>query len=106
MKRLAVFGIAFVLVLAGEAQAAKDYKVRLTAESAREAVRGTGGYVHACERIAMRRFRCAVTYWKVEHTAEEVEPGRWEEVSATPVSEEATLVVGLFGIRRVQTPNT
>jgi hypothetical protein len=100
MKRIALLGFVLAGLLAGTAQA--GYEVRLPASEARAEVRETGGFVHRCERLAPRRFRCTATYWKVEHTAEEVEPGRWVEVSAVPVAEEATLLVSLTGVRRVK----
>jgi len=98
MKALMVAVLA-TFAFAGTAQA--GYQIRLPAKEARAMVRESGGFVHQCERLAPRRFRCTATYWKTMHVGEEVEPGVISEVYSEPVSEEATLVVGLFGVRRV-----
>lgn len=80
---------------------ALDYGIRLPAKEAVAMAKRTGAAVHHCRRLGDQRFRCEVTYWKILHTAEEVEPGHWVEISAEPVAEDAVLEVTTFKVRRV-----
>jgi hypothetical protein len=102
VKRLLAFGVLLALLAVPASASALTYEVRLPRSEARKMVLETGGHLHFCQRLADRRFRCVATYWGVEHTSEEVEPGVWAEVSSVPVAQRVELSVTLIGVRTLR----
>jgi hypothetical protein len=102
MKRALALGLLLAVLVVPASASAINYEVRLPRSEARALVKATGGHLHYCKRQAELRFRCVATYWGVEHTAEEVEPGVWAEVAAVPVAQRVELAVSLSGVRTVR----